>query len=152
MYQKYIVCLTDTERYQLKQIVSSGQASARKIRRAQILLKSDCSEQGPNWSYQQICDAFGVCQMTVTETRKAFVTGGLEKTLNRKTPERVYPRRLDGDGEAYLVALACGEPPDGYERWSLRLLKKRFIQMGYVENISYETVRTTLKKTKPNLG
>jgi hypothetical protein len=84
--------------------------------------------------------------MTVTEIRKAYTTGGLEATLDRKSPERVYPRRLDGDGEAHLIALACGEPPDGYERWSLRLLKKRFIQLGYVENVSYETVRTTLKK------
>jgi hypothetical protein len=152
MYQKYIVCLTDAERYQLKQIVSSGQAPARKIRRAQILLKSDCSEQGSNWTYQQICEAFGVCQMTVTQVRKSFVTGGLEAALNRKPPDREYERRLDGDGEAHLVALACGEPPDGYERWSIRLLRNKFIQLGYVENISYETVRSTLKKTKQNLG
>jgi hypothetical protein len=90
--------------------------------------------------------------MTVTQVRKSFVTGGLEAALNRKPPDREYERRLDGDGEAHLVALACGEPPDGYERWSIRLLRNKFIQLGYVENISYETVRSTLKKTKQNLG
>jgi hypothetical protein len=152
MYQKYFVRLTDAERYQLKQIVSSGQAPARKIRRAQILLKSDCSEGGPNWTYYQICEAFDVAQMTITQIRKDYVTGGIEAVLKRKSPHREYARRLDGVGEAHLIALACGEPPEGYERWSLRLLQNRFIQLGYVEAISYETIRTTLKKTSLSPG
>jgi hypothetical protein len=152
MKKKYFVRLTDAERYQLKQIVSSGQAPARKIRRAQILLKSDCSEGGPNWTYYQICEAFDVAQMTVTQIRKDYVEGGIEAVLKRKSPNREYVRRLDGEGEAHLIALACGDPPTGYERWSLRLLANRFVQLGYVDNISYETVRTTLKKTNSSHG
>ncbi len=146
MNQKYHVMLTETERYQLKHLVSSGTTPARKLRRAQILLKSDSSEGGPNWSYQAICEAFDVSQPTVSEVRRAYVDGGLEAALNRKPPAREYPHRLDGAGEAHLIALACSQPPEGHDRWTLRLLKRRFIQLGYVENISHETVRTTLKK------
>ncbi len=152
MYQKYFVRLTDAERYQLKQIVSSGQAPARKIRRAQILLKSDCSEGGPDWTYFQLCEAFDVAQMTITQIRRDYVAGGIEAVLNRKSPNREYERRLDGEGEAHLIALACGEPPAGYERWSLRLLKNRFIQLGYVDTISHEPIRATLKKTNSSHG
>jgi hypothetical protein len=152
MNQKYPVKLNETERYQLKQLVSSGTARARKVRRAQILLKSDSSESGPNWPYQAICEAYGVSQPTIAEVRRAFVEGGLEAALNRKPPERVYERRLDGEGEAHLIALVCSEPPEGHERWTLRLLKKRLIELEYVENISHETIRTTLKKTNLSLG
>ena len=152
MNQKYHVLLSETERYQLKQIISSGKGSARQIRRANILLKSDSSEQGPNWTYQAICEAFDVSQMTVTQVRKDYVERGLDAALQRKQPEREYEYRLDGEGEAQLIALACGQPPEGYQRWSMRLLKKKFVQMGYVDNISHETIRTTLKKRKLSLG
>ena len=152
MKQKYPVELTEAERYQLKQLVSSGTAPARKVRRAHVLLKSDSSAGGPNWSYQAICEAFDVSQPTIANVRRAFVAGGLEAALNRKPPEREYERRLDGAGEARLIALACSEPPEGYERWTLRLLKKRLIELEYVENISHETIRTTLKKTNLSLG
>lgn len=152
MNQKYPVKLNDTERYQLEQILSAGTAPARKIRRTQILLKSDQSAGGPNWSYQAICEAFEVSQPTISEVRRAYVEGGLETALNRKPPEREYERRLDGEGEAHLIALACGEPPKGYERWTLRLLKKRMIELQYVENISHETIRLTLKKMNLSLG
>ena len=146
MTQRYLVKLTETERYQLKQLVSSGTTAARKVRRAHILLKSDCSEGGPNWSYQAISAAFDVSQPTIAKVRRVYVTAGLEAALDRKPPEREYERRLDGVGEAHLIALACSEPPEGHERWTLRLLKKRLIELEVVENISHETIRTTLKK------
>ncbi len=146
MNQKYHVILTEPERYQLKHLVSSGTAPARQLRRAQILLKSDSSVGAPNWSYQAICEAFDVSQPTVSAVRRAYMDGGLEAALHRKPPAREYQHRLDGEGEAHLIALACSHPPDGYDRWTLRLLKRRFIQLGYVENISHETIRTTLKK------
>lgn len=152
MYQKYPVKLTEAERYQLKQIISSGVAPARKLRRAHILLKSDSSEGGPNWSYQAICEAFDVCQPTISDVRRAYQEGGLEAAINRKPSERVYEHRLDGAGEAHLIALACSEPPEGHERWTLRLLRKRFIELEYVETISRETIRTTLKKMNLSLG
>jgi hypothetical protein len=152
MLQKYFVKLTSEERQDLEKLVSSGNAPARKIRRARILLKSDCSEGGPNWSYKAICDAFDVNSMTVANVRKGFAEGRLEKALNRKKPEREYQHSLDGNAEAHLIALACGAAPDGYERWSLRLLRDRFVKLKIVSNISHETIRTTLKKRKLNLG
>jgi len=152
MNQKYIVKLTETERLQLKELISSGEASARQIRRAYILLKSDSSEGGPKWKYQTICEAYDVSQLTVYNVRKKYIESGLEGAILRKKPDRVYERRLDGEGEAHLIALVCGEPPDGYERWSLRLLKDRIISLEIVENISHETIRQTLKKTSSSLG
>lgn len=152
MKQKYIVKLTETERSQLKELISSGEASARQIRRAYILLKSDSSASGPNWDYQTICEAYEVSSLTVYNIRKNYTEGGLKRAILRKKPERVYKRRLDGECEAYLIALACSEPPDGYERWSLRLLQDRMIRLEIVENISHETIRQTLKKTNSSLG
>ena len=152
MYQKYFVRLTSEERTYLEKLVSSGNAPARKLRRARILLKSDCSEEGPNWTYKAICDAFDVNEVTVTNVRKAYAEGGLEKALKRKKPEREYEHRLDGNAEAHLIALACSEAPEGYERWSLRLLQDRFIKLEIVDSVSHETIRTTLKKTNLSLG
>ena len=152
MKQKYVVKLTETERSQLKEMISSGDATAREIRRAYILLKSDSSEGGPNWKYQAICDAYETSSLTVYNVRKNYTEGGLKRAIFRKKPERAYERRLDGEGEAHLIALACGDPPDGYERWSLRLLKDRIIRLEIVESISHETIRQTLKKTNSSLG
>ncbi len=152
MNQKYFVSLTTEERVYLEKLVSSGNASARKLRRARILLKSDCSEGRPNWTYEAICDAFDVNAVTVTNIRKAFSEGGLEKALNRKKPEREYEHRLDGYAEAHLIALTCGDAPEGYDRWTLRLLQDRFIKLEIVESVSHETIRTTLKKMNLSLG
>lgn len=152
MKQKYIVKLTESERLKLKEMISCGEASARQIRRAYILLKSDSTEGCPSWKYQAICNAFDVSPLTVYNVRKNYIESGLERAILRKKPDRVYERRLDGEGEAHLIALTYDEPPDGFERWSLRLLKDRLIRMDVVENISHETVRQTLKKTSSNLG
>jgi hypothetical protein len=108
MYKKYFVTLTSEERSYLEKLVSSGSAPARKLRRARILLKSDCSEEGPNWTYQAICNAFDVNSLTVTNIRKAFAEGGLDQALNRKKPDREYEHRLDGNAEAHLIVGACG--------------------------------------------
>ena len=88
----------------------------------------------------------------MTNVRKAFAEGGLEKALNRKKPDRQYAHRLDGSAEAHLMALACSEAPEGYDRWTLRLLQERFVRLEIVESVSYETIRTTLKKKKLSLG
>jgi hypothetical protein len=114
MKQKYIVKLTEAERSQLKELISSGEASARQIRRAYILLKSDSGDGSPNWGYQAICEAYEVSSLTVYNVRKNFTEGGLKRAILRKKPERVYKRRLDGEGEEHLIALSCSEPPDGY--------------------------------------
>jgi hypothetical protein len=152
MYKKYFVTLTCEERSYLEKLVSSGSAPARKLRRARILLKSDCSEEGPNWTYKAICNAFDVNSLTVTNIRQAFAEGGLDKALNRKKPDREYEHRLDGNAEAHLIALACSAAPEGYERWSLRLLQERFVRLEIVDSVSHETIRSTLKKTNLSLG
>jgi hypothetical protein len=152
MNQKYRVKLSEAERSQLKQLISSGTAPARKLRRAQILLKSDSSTDGANWNYQAICKAFDVSNVTVSKVRRVYIEGGVDTVLNRKKPDRIYEHRLDGENEAHLIALVCSETPSGRDRWTLRLLRDRLIQLGYVENISPETIRTTLKKTNLSLG
>ncbi|HEY5521690.1 MAG TPA: helix-turn-helix domain-containing protein [Desulfuromonadaceae bacterium] len=152
MYQKYFVILSEEERSYLEKLVSAGSAPARKLRRARILLKSDGNEGGPNWAYEAICDAFDVNSATVANVRRAFAEGGLDKALNRKKPDREYEHRLDGNAEAHLIALACSEAPEGYERWTLRLLQERFVKLEIVESVSHETIRTTLKKKKLSLG
>ena len=152
MSEKYPVYLSDEERQQLKQLISSGEAPARTIRRANILLKTDRSEAGPKWSYPAIAEAFEVSEPTICEVRRCYAKSGLEAALYRKLPDREYEHRLDGEQEAELIALACGEPPKGHEHWSLRLLAKRFVELGYIEAVSHETVRQVMKKTNSNPG
>ena len=152
MHQKYNIRLSDTDRLELKQLVSSGTVPVRKVHRAHILLKSEQSDGAASWTYEQICQAFEVSAVTVANTRKAYLTGGLEAALERKKPDRVYRRRLDGEGEAHLIALACSEAPTGYARWTLRLLRDRLVKLGHVDHISHETIRTTLKKTNLSRG
>lgn len=149
MNTKYPVALREEQRQYLEKITSSGNAPARKLRRAQILLKSDVQT---NWSYEQIQEAFDVSAVTIAKIRKSFVEQGLEAALQRKKPDREYECILDGEGEAHLIALACSEPPTGRAHWSLRLLQDRFVKLGYVDNISHETIRRILKKTNSNPG
>jgi hypothetical protein len=152
MNQKYIIELTDEERQHLEKLTSSGIAPARTVTRAHILLKSDSSPAGPKWKYEQICAAFNVSPVTVLNVRKSFVEKGLQATLSRKKPEREYVHALDGEAEAHLIALACSTPPEGRKVWSLRLLRDRLVSLGHVDNVSHETIRTTLKKTSLSPG
>jgi len=149
MNTKYLVVLNEEQRQDLEKLTSSGKVSARQMKRAQILLKSDVPV---NWSYERIMDAFDVSAVTVAKVRKTFVKQGLEVALQRKKPDREYEHALDGEGEAHLIALACSEPPTGRKHWSLRLLQDRFVKLGHVDNISYETIRRVLKKTSSSPG
>jgi hypothetical protein len=149
MNTKYLVELSAEQRQHLEKLTSSGTCSARQMKRAHILLKSDRST---HWAYEQIAEAFDVSAVTIAKVRKSFVDHGLEVALQRKKPEREYAHSLDGEGEAHLIALACSEPPAGRDRWSLRLLRDRFVKLGHVESISHETVRRTLKKTNSSRG
>ncbi len=149
MNTKYLVTLNEEERQHLEKLTSSGKVSARQMKRAQILLKSDVPV---NWSYERIMEAFNVSAVSVAKVRKTFVEQGLEVALQRKKPEREYEHVLDGESEAHLIALACSEPPTGRKHWSLRLLQDRFVKLGHVDNISYETIRRVLKKTNLNPG
>ena len=152
MNQKYLIKLTTEERQQLEKLLSSGIAPTRTLTHARILLKSDCSEQGSNWSYGQICDALDIAPLTVANVRKRYCEEGLETALHRKKPEREYEHCLDGEAEAHLVALVCGKPPEGKDRWTLRLLQKRMVELTYAETVSHETIRTTLKKMSLSPG
>jgi transposase len=152
MKKEYIVTLTPEERRMLQEMLSRGKAAARKLTHARILLKADATPEGPGWNDKAIADGVEVGRATVERVRKEFVEEGLEAALERRKPRRLYLRKLDGEGEAHLVALACQKPPEGRSRWTLQLLADRMVQLEYVEEISYQTVRRTLKKTNSSLG
>ncbi|MFS8830421.1 helix-turn-helix domain-containing protein [Synechococcus sp. R8-2] len=152
MNRTYIVQLSDEARAQLQQMIASGTASARKIRRAQILLKSDSSPKGPNWRYQALGEACDVSETTITTVRKASCEGGLEAALNRQPSVRAYRRRLDGEAEAHLMALACSQPPEGHVRWTLRLVRDRVVAAGDAEPVSHETIRQVVKQRSEPLA
>ena len=147
MKSKYAVVLSEVERARLRTLIGTGTAPARQLAHARILLKADQSEAGPGWNDQAIAGALEVCTATVARVRRQYVTAGLEAALNRRWPEREYPRTFDGAVEAHLIALACSTPPPGRQRWSLRLLATEVVRLGLVETVSYETVRQTLKQT-----
>ena len=147
MNKKYIVRLTDEEREQLAELTRKGKAAAYKRRHAQILLKADAD--GPAWTDARIAESFSVSVNTVLGVRQRLVEQGLEAALNRKPqahPSRAL--RLDGEGEARLLALRCSAPPPGHARWTLRLFADQAVALELVETISHETVRQTLKKTR----
>jgi hypothetical protein len=145
MQKKYIVRLSEEERSALKETIKKLKGTSQRVRRAQILLKADAD--GPNWADQKIAEAFDCRRQTVENIRESLVTNGFEIALNgkkRETPP--HKKLLDGDGEAKLIALRLGSPPDGFGNWSLRLLANKVVELEIVDSISYETVRRTLKK------
>jgi transposase len=152
MQKFYRVTLTAEERRDLQALVSKGKAAARKLTRARILLLADQAEGGPAMRDPEIANALGCGRATVERSRRQFVEEGLEEALNPKPTRRIYERRLDGKMEAHLVAIACGAPPEGRARWTLRLLADRLVGLGEIDSISYETVRQTLKKMTLSLG
>lgn len=147
MKKKYAVMLTVSERTQLKQLIAAGTAPARKLTHARVLLKADQSPQGPGWADEAIADAVEVSQPTISRIRKQYVEEGLEAALNRRAPRGEYRRKLDGEAEARLIALACSEPPREQARWSLRLLADKVVELEIAPEISYQTVGRILKKT-----
>jgi transposase len=146
--KRYIVRLSGEERKSLKTLISSGKGPARMFTRARILLKADVGEGGPGWPDEKIAEALDVTVQTVERVRKQLVEEGLEAVLRRrKYVQKVSRKKLDGEAEAHLIALACSESPEGSARWSLRLLADRMVELGYVDSISHEAVRRVLKKT-----
>jgi transposase len=149
--KRYIVELTSQERKCLKKLISTGKTAAYRQRHARILLLAD--EKGRDaMTDEQIGGAASCGVATVERLRKRFVEEGLEASLARHKSRRQYERKLDGEQEAHLIALACGDPPDGYQRWSLRLLADRMVELDCVDSLSYQTVRRTLKKTNLSPG
>jgi hypothetical protein len=149
---KYAVELTEAERARRRTLIGRGETPTRMLTRARALLKANQGEGGPSWSDAAIAGALEVHPTTVARIRRQFVEQGLEAALERKRPDRVYARKLDGTGEAHVIALACSDPPAGRERWTLRLLADALVRLDVVEGISYETVRRTLQQTSSNRG
>jgi transposase len=145
--KKYKVSLTAEEREELHKMVRTGKRAAHKLSRARILLKAD-----EGWLDEDITSALDVSVRTVERVRQQFVEEGLEAALARRKSQRVYERLLDGEREAQLMALTCSEPPQGQKRWTMQLLADKLVALGYVESVSDETVRQTLKKTNSSRG
>ena len=144
--RSYSVHLSDAERTELQKLISSGVAPARKLTRARILLKVD-----EGLSKTAISQALDVTNATVTNVCRTYQTQRLA-AIERKKPNREYEHSLDGEAEAHLIAIACSEPPEGRERWTLRLLQREMIKRHHVDEVSHETVRTALKKMNSSLG
>jgi hypothetical protein len=149
---KYAVYLPEAERDQLRTLIGRGEAAARMLTHARLLLKANQGEGGPGWSDAAIAGAWDSHPDTVARVRRAYVGAGLETALARKAPARVYAHKLDGAAEAHLVAVACSLPPAGRQRWTLRLLADELVRLEVVEAVSYETVRRTLQQTSSSPG
>jgi len=144
MPQKQVVQLSDGDRDQLRWLLRKGRASARCLTRARVLLKAH-----DGLTDAQIAEDLEVSESLIYDVRRRFVQHGLAAALHRRPqPPRPDKRRLDGDSEAHLITLACSQPPDGRDGWTLQLLADRLVQLKYVATVSRETVRRILKKTR----
>lgn len=152
MRKKYKVKLTSNQREQLLSIVHNGKQTAKTITHARILLQADSGAEGPGLKAKVIAANLNIHERTVHLVRERFANAGLEAALHRKKHRQYKPRRLDGNQEAYLVALCCGTPPDGRKEWTLRLLSERLVQLEITSSISRSTVHRTLKKMNLSLG
>ena len=150
--KQYIVSLTQEERIALKKLTTTGKASARKINHAQILLKADINQPKGGCTDQQISEALNISTRTIERVRQRLVEESLENALNPRPKKSLKLTKIDGEAEAHLIALACSQVPQGYNRWTLRLLAEEMVTLEYIESISYETVRQVLKKTSLNQG
>ncbi len=145
------VILTEQERAALEDLLAAGRAASRELTHARVLLKADRGPWGPGWADDEIAEALEVSRPTIERIRKRYATEGLEVALKpRRT--RVYQRKVDGYQEAHLIALACSAPPAGQQRWTLRLLADKMVELAYIDEVSHETVRQVLKKTNLSRG
>jgi transposase len=151
--KKYIVTLAEDEREALGELTSKGKHKSQKILDALILL--GCDEGGfqtKRSTNEEIARALNTSMRKIDRVKKRFVEEGLDVALNGRKGSRIYAKKADGDFEAHLIALSCSEPPEGFARWSLRLLADKVVELDYIGSISHEAVRRVLKKTKSNLG
>lgn len=149
---KYVVRLTLEERQSLETLVGQPRAAAARILKARILLKADVGEEGSGWPDSRIAEALEVGLSTIHRLRQRLLEQGLEAALNREPSRQLRVRKLDGEKEARLVAIACSAPPEGRARWTMQLLADQLVELQIVDSISDEAVRQTLKKTNSNRG
>ena len=151
--KRYTVTLTEEERKFLIELTSKGKHKSQKILNALTLLACDEGEhQNVRSKNEEIARVLNTSMRKIDRVKKRFVMDGLDIALSGKKGTRVYKKKADGDFEAHLVALSCGKPPEGFARWTFRLLAEKVVELEYIDNISHETVRQVLKKTKLNLG
>ena len=151
--KKYIVTLTKDEREALGALISKGKHRSQKILNALILLGCDEGDyQVSNSTNKELSRILSISMRKIDRVKKRFVEEGLDITLNGKKGTRIYAKKVDGDFEAHLIALSCSDPPEGFARWSLRLLSDKVVELDYIDSISHETVRRILKKTNSNPG
>ena len=147
--KRYVVRLSAEERQHLEAMIRKGKSPAQRLLKARILLKADVSDDGEGWSDSRIIEALETSVSMVYRVRKQLVEEGLEAVLSRRAPASpAVPRIFDGEKEARLIALACSKPPEGYARWSLRLLESKVVEFGIVEAASDSTIQRVLKKTR----
>jgi transposase len=144
---KYKVALTKEEREQLTAIISKGSHSAQQYRNAYILLNCDEGEHNEKIINEEVSRVLKVSMRMIDRVKQRFVEDGFESCLERKPVIKTKTKKIDGEVEAHLIALSCGKAPDGFSKWSLRLLADKMIELKYVDDISYETIRKALKKT-----
>ena len=151
--KKYIVTLTEEERKTLSDIASKGKQRSQKILNALILLGCDKGDyQTEHSTNEEMSRVLQISMRKIDRVKKRFVEGGLDAALDKRTGNRIYAKKTDGDFEAHLIALSCSEPPEGFAPWSLRLLADKVVELNYIDSISHETVRRILKKTRSSLG
>ncbi len=151
--KKFTVTLTMDERIELKKISSRGKHRSQKVLNALVLLGCDEGKyQEKRSTNEEISRVLQTSMRKIDRVKKRFVVDGLDVALNGRKGSRVYAKKVDGDFEAHLVALSCSDPPEGFTRWSLRLLADRVVELDYIDNISHESIRRILKKTNSNLG
>lgn len=151
--KKYIVTLTKDERETLSNITSKGTHKSQKILNALILLDCDVGEfQESRSTNEEIARVLNISMKKIDRLKKRFVEEGFDFALDKRTGGRVYEKKADGDFEAHLIALSCSDPPEGFARWSLRLLAEQAVELDYIDSISHEAVRRILKKTNSSLG
>ena len=151
--KKYIVTLTEGEREALGVLTSQGKHRSQKILNALILLGCDEGEfQKRRSTNKEIAKVLNISMKKIDRAKKRFVEDGLDIALNGRKGSRIYAKKADGDFEAHLVALSCSNPPEGFTRWSLRLLADKVVELEYIDSVSHETISRVLKKMKSNLG
>jgi len=149
---RFKVTLIREEREQLTAVLSKGKHTSQQYRNACILINSDEGPLGQKLSNEKIAQVLQINTKTVERVKQRFVEEGFDKCIKRKPYPRKGPIKTDGDFEAHLVALSCSKAPEGYARWSLRLLADKMVELKYTDSISHETVRKVLKKTKSSRG
>lgn len=149
--KQYVVELTSEERSQLQQIIAKGNTTCYRIKYAQVLLKADQGKDGPAWSDPKIAEAFECDLSTVYRLRKRLVEEGFDAVLQHGNKGKRKQRKLDGKAEAHLIALACSQPPEGRQRWTVRLLAGELVSLGIVDSCGKTTVHETLKKMNYSL-